>query len=98
MRACGYISITNLHTNEISFARSMETNRSYPRFHIYIETTLEHTVIKLHLDAKQPSYEGVTAHSGEYEGTLVETEMARIARILSSLKETGVKPPHKLGF
>ena len=39
--------------------------------------------INLHLDQKKPSYEGAAAHSGEYEGELVEKEAERIKQILS---------------
>lgn len=79
MRYCGYVEIQNPHkNNEISFARGLNAGRHYPRFHIYLETGKDDRLINLHLDAKQPSYEGTAAHGGEYEGKIVEDEAARI--------------------
>lgn len=37
--------------------------------------------LNLHLDQKQPSYQGSHAHSGEYKGALIEVEVARIKNI-----------------
>jgi|SRR3989344_5153187 len=82
LRQAGYAKIRNPHKNEeISYARSLEPSRFYPRFHIYLKTGGQETEINLHLDAKKPSYEGTTAHSGEYEGKTVEAEAERIKRI-----------------
>ncbi|MDP4007357.1 MAG: hypothetical protein Q8P55_02065 [bacterium] len=64
-------------TGELRFFRSL-TGRQYPRFHLYCEKQGETAVCNLHLDQKQPSYQGSAAHSGEYEGTLVEQEIQRI--------------------
>jgi hypothetical protein len=62
-----------------SFVRPMGRS-GYPRFHIYlniIEGTNE-IIFNLHLDQKRPIYKGVSAHSGEYDGKVVETEAERI--------------------
>lgn len=50
----------------------------FPRFHVYIEDQGESVIFDLHLDQKRPSYEGSSMHSGEYDGTAVEREAARI--------------------
>jgi len=52
----------------------------YPRFHIYLKENKKtnEITINLHLDQKKPSYKGVSAHSGEYEGKVVEKEIKRI--------------------
>lgn len=81
MRACGYTEIINPHNREISYARSLDPGRFYPRFHIYIEERPHQTAVNLHFDAKQPSYSGTTAHGGEYEGPVVEKEAQRIKEI-----------------
>jgi hypothetical protein len=39
----------------------------------------------LHLDQKKASYENNPAHSGEYEGKLVEEEKERIIKIIEEL-------------
>ena len=85
LRACGYIEIQNPHkNNEISYARSIHSGNFYPRFHIYPikkEMAANEISLDLHLDAKQPSYEGAAAHSGEYDGPIVIRESERIKRI-----------------
>lgn len=66
-------------TGEWRFSRPLRGAR-YPRFHIYLPPvqTNQKAFLNLHLDQKQPGYEGSSAHSGEYEGQLVETEAKRI--------------------
>lgn len=85
IRVCGYVQITNPHNQETSYARALDPGRFYPRFHIYPDETSKQIIINLHLDAKRPSYQGTTAHSGEYDGPVVETEAARIQTIASRL-------------
>lgn len=77
-------------TKEISASRSVHQSQ-FPRFHAYAfiqETHTEHAnvtknlIINLHLDQKRPSYRGTAAHSGEYEGPLIEEELRRIQNIL----------------
>ena len=68
-------------TGEFKFYRSID-GRRYPRFHIYCRASDELININLHLDQKQPSYKGTSAHSGEYDGALVEQEAQRIKNTL----------------
>lgn len=57
----------------------------YPRFHCYIKETPQAIGFSLHIDQKEASYEGAEhMHSGEYDGKLVENEMARIRRWASA--------------
>lgn len=83
MRICGYARIENPYkNNEISYARSLDPGRFYPRFHVYLKQLPDNKMeINLHLDMKKPSYEGAAAHSGEYEGELVKNEILRIQKI-----------------
>ena len=85
LRACGYIEIKNPHkNNENSYARSIHSGNFYPRFHVYPvkkEIAANEISLDLHLDAKQPSYEGAAAHSGEYDGPIVVRESERIKQI-----------------
>ena len=84
MRRCGYFFI-RAEGDELSFARPMSSSGSgYPRFHIYakVDDVSRETTINLHLDQKKPVYEGVTAHSGEYDGAIVANETARLKKIL----------------
>lgn len=76
---------------EISIVRQIGRN-DYPRFHLYIkeksfvaaasQDKLNTFVFNLHLDQKKPSYKGNSAHSGEYDGEVVEEEAERIKNIL----------------
>ncbi len=81
MRELGYIEIQNRKTGETSYERPLQ-GTDYPRFHIYPSFTENRLVFKLHLDQKKPSYEGSSAHNGEYSGPLLEAEAERIKNIL----------------
>ncbi len=101
MRVCGYKEIQNPYkNNEISYARPLEASRFYPRFHIYIEkiTGMEGVQINLHLDMKKPSYKGTTAHSGEYDGELVEREAQRIKNLSDKFILENTVQYQPLGF
>ena len=67
---------------ELAFTRPV---KGYPRFHIYAKQEIENLIFNLHLDQKRPIYKGVAAHSGEYEGEVVEKEVERIKKILEKL-------------
>ncbi len=92
MRRCGYFSSPAVaplsgakEGCEIAFIRPLTSAGSgYPRFHVYvkIDGISRETQINLHLDQKKPIYSGATAHSGEYDGELVEKEVERIKKIL----------------
>lgn len=74
LKRCGYtFEGTDERTGEMKFSRFLLGNR-YPKFHIYCKESN----CNLHLDQKQPSYGGSKAHSGEYDGQLVEGEVRRI--------------------
>ena len=82
-RKSGYFPKRSLD-QETSFVRQL-LGRDYPRFHLYIKESKDKNIFlfNLHLDQKKPSYEGSRAHSGEYEGGLVEKEVERIKKIIS---------------
>lgn len=83
VRRCGYGEIYDRQTDQISYVRRLRSEH-YPRFHLYInKEETEELVLNLHLDAKKPSYSGQTAHSGEYDGEVVEREAERIKEILA---------------
>lgn len=58
----------------------------YPRFHAYLEVGTNEFQINLHLDQKQPSYGGSSAHNGEYDGDTVEQEAERVRQAIEALK------------
>jgi len=68
LRRSGYAFLRkDERTDELSFIKRVG-NGDYPRFHIYAKQDEKGAVyVNLHLDQKKASYEGSTAHSGEYE-------------------------------
>lgn len=57
----------------------------YPRFHVYVnQDSSDLLVLNIHVDMKKTSYEGSHAHSGEYDGPLLEEEAARIQQYISA--------------
>jgi len=77
MRKAGYTFISDRNTGKESFVRRL-TGDYYPRFHVYIHEEGEKAVVDIHLDQKKASYQGTSAHSGEYGGENVEDELERI--------------------
>ena len=71
--------------NQYSIIKKL-SERDYPRFHIYVKKDEENKrlLFNLHLDQKISSYKnsGVHAHSGEYDGEVVEKEAKRIKNVL----------------
>ena len=87
MRSCGYAPEgADENTGESKWTRPL-MGRRYPRFHIYSRISPDNTkaTLELHLDQKQPSYEGSHAHSGEYDGPVVGREVKRIQQITGSV-------------
>ncbi len=79
IKRCGYAEIRD-RTGQVSYVRRLR-GYHYPRFHVYIEGNS----FNLHLDQKAPVYQGTTAHSGEYEGGIVEKEAERIRQIIEKI-------------
>ncbi len=70
---------------QISYVKRVASER-FPRYHAYVEDRDNGMQINLHLDQKAATYEGTSAHGGEYEGVLVEKEMERLAQFIKNLK------------
>jgi len=79
----GYHQQIERRSGEISYIKRL-SGSGYPRFHLYINEREDGLEFSLHLDEKKPSYQGQTAHSGQYEGDLVMNEVARIKSQLGS--------------
>lgn len=78
LRTCNYTPDgSDSRTGELRFFKSARGGK-YPRFHIYARQENNNATLNIHLDQKQVSYEGSSAHSGEYDGPLLEQEVARI--------------------
>jgi len=80
-RKIGYRPFGVDEYNEYSLVKTLSAGKNYPRFHIYGKKIGDSEFeLNLHLDQKMASYEGSSAHSGEYDGELVEKEAERIKR------------------
>jgi hypothetical protein len=92
MRAAGY-SLNRFNREEPNFTRPL-AGALYPRFHIYVKENTENYIGNIHLDQKQTSYEGSGshAHSGDYDGEIIEREIARIKEAIHKTQETKPVP------
>ncbi|MEK7623704.1 MAG: hypothetical protein AAB408_03490 [Patescibacteria group bacterium] len=70
---------------EVSYIRRL-ANAEFPRWHAYLEIKPDGFQVNLHLDQKAPTYGEGTAHSGEYEGEIVEAEGRRIQQTIEKMK------------
>ena len=86
LRKAGYSAFVDPNTGEESFVLRT-TTEFYPRFHVYVADRGSEVEVSLHLDQKKPSYGQSHAHSGEYDGAVVEREMRRIDRWVRKAKE-----------
>jgi hypothetical protein len=71
------------HRNGKSYSRRLE-NGEFPRFHIYTKELNGGIEFSLHLDQKGACHTGQTAHSGDYDGDILDNEKERI---INSLKD-----------
>jgi len=79
MRRIGYAP----HSKSQSFVRRL-TSEDFPRFHVYMGDTGNGWEVSLHLDQRGACYDNQTAHSGDYEGKILEEEKQRIIVQLSN--------------
>lgn len=74
----GYHEFVDPNTGKLSYIRRLGTG-FYPRFHAYVTAQDDGALaLDIHIDQKHASYEGGTAHSGEYVGPLLDAERDRI--------------------
>ncbi len=77
MRRLGYATYTN-RQGISSFVRRIHGSE-FPRYHLYInkETEREMTC-SVHIDQRAPSYQGTSAHGGDYDTPQVLEEIERL--------------------
>lgn len=86
IKRCGYAEFKDRRSGQTSYTHRLGSY-FYPRFHLYFEKeTPAEIILTLHLDQKRPSYQGCPAHSGEYDGELVEKEATRIKNYIENEK------------
>jgi len=86
LRSAGYTFLPEREDGQASFARRFSRD-FYPRFHVYFTEQKdaagnEQITFNLHLDQKKPGYAGYARHNAEYDGELVEREIARLQALL----------------
>jgi len=90
MRHLGYAE-QRTRNGQISYTKRASSDR-FPRYHAYVEDRDQGMQINLHVDQKEASYSGTSAHAGEYEGPLVEREMHRFRQAFEQMKSRGTTP------
>lgn len=86
MQKVGYFENYDHRTNQVSYIHRLSKTSFYPRFHCYINEDKNGVrIINLHLDQKQPSYAGASAHNAEYDSEVVVKESDRIKDILENI-------------
>lgn len=91
MRRLGY-GEHRTREGQTSFVKRVG-GEGFPRYHAYVEDTNGGIQVNLHVDQKAASYEGTSAHAGEYEGPLVKDEMEKIQNFVASLHTPPVQTP-----
>lgn len=85
IRRCGY-GEKRTRDGKISYVKRLR-GTPFPRFHAYLDEMEDGFWINIHLDQKMPTYGKHTAHSGEYDGPVVEAERERIKKMIVSMKK-----------
>lgn len=75
MRSAGYARHEN-RAGEVSWVRRI-SGMDFPRYHVYVQEG-EPVIFSIHIDQKAPTYDGFSAHNGEYDGPLIDAEVRRI--------------------
>ncbi len=90
IRRCGYGLVRDPRATETSYSRRLGNN-IYPRFHLYVNSE-DPLILNLHIDQKQASYEGSTAHSGDYDSEYVKQEAQRVYdKIISESQQVSME-------
>lgn len=98
IRRAGYAEFRDPNTGETSYVRRLSTANFFPRFHVYMTDDATGMHISLHLDQKHASYGVAHKHSGEYSGTAVEQEVARMKNIFAMSAPAAEQEEKPRGF
>ena len=83
LRSCGY-AFEKEDGDELAFVKRI-SGHDYPKYHIYSRLAVtpngKELTVNIHIDQKKPSYGGSKAHSGDYDGPLIEAELRRIREL-----------------
>jgi hypothetical protein len=81
LRTLGWAQIYDRRGDKYSYVKRLSRD-FYPRLHLYVKQYPDNYVFDIHLDQKKASYEGHSAHSGEYEGEIVTNAIETIKSAL----------------
>jgi len=99
MRKAGYGEKVTKQ-GKVSYIRRLRA-AEFPRFHAYVDAKAKGFQVNLHLDQKGACYTGSAAHSGEYDGDLVNQEAERIKDVIDHFllppEHTPPTPPTSTG-
>jgi len=84
IRRCGYGLVRDPRARQRSYSRRLGQQGFYPRFHMYINSE-DPLILSIHIDQKQASYEGTSAHQGDYDSQYVKDEAQRIYNTILGL-------------
>jgi hypothetical protein len=82
LRRLGYAE-QRTRSGQMSYTKRAGSDR-FPRYHAYVEDQDGGMQVNLHVDQKEATYSGTSAHGGEYEGPLVTQEMNHIATFIKA--------------
>jgi hypothetical protein len=83
LRSLAWAQIFDRKRQVLSYAKRLGPD-FYPRLHLYVDENENNYIFNLHLDQKKASYQGHSAHSGEYNSDLVARELDVIKQALIS--------------
>lgn len=95
LQRCGYSIFIDPYSRQESYSKRLSRD-FYPRFHLYLKEKEGKIILNLHLDQKKPSYAGAHAHSGEYEGEVVEKETERLKGLIKNQIDNQEQKVHKI--
>jgi len=93
LRTLGWAQIYDRRGDKYSYVKRLSRD-FYPRLHLYVKEYPDNYVFDIHLDQKKASYEGHSAHSGEYEGEIVINALESIKSALrAKITNIEIKEP-----
>ena len=87
LRRAGYGYFRDRRSGKESFSRRLGQG-IFPKLHMYVMEQGDKIVFDLHLDQKQPSYQGTRMHNAEHGGEVVENEIERLKGLSTPLQSS----------
>lgn len=91
LRRAGYGYFRDRRSGKESFSRRLGQG-IFPKLHMYVMEQGDKIVFDLHLDQKQPSYQGARMHNAEHDGEVVENEIERLKGLITPAPDPSPAP------